>query len=64
MYPEVRTAATAIYVNLIKSVGNLPGGVSQVCEMRANILVGLKMLNYMTENQSNLFSGSPETGNG
>ncbi|CAI2347531.1 unnamed protein product [Caenorhabditis sp. 36 PRJEB53466] len=42
MYPEVRTAATATYVNLIKSIGNLPGGVSQVCEMRANILALLK----------------------
>lgn len=39
MYPEVRTSATASYVNLIKSIGNLPGGVMQVCEMRANILV-------------------------
>ncbi|EGT52144.1 CBN-MLCD-1 protein [Caenorhabditis brenneri] len=42
MYPEVRTAATATYVNLIKSVGNLSGGVAQVCEMRANILALLK----------------------
>lgn len=42
MYPEVRTSATASYVNLIKSIGNLPGGVMQVCEMRANILALLK----------------------
>uniref|UniRef100_A0A1I7T8H3 Malonyl-CoA decarboxylase, mitochondrial n=1 Tax=Caenorhabditis tropicalis TaxID=1561998 RepID=A0A1I7T8H3_9PELO len=42
MYPEVRTSATATYVNLIKSIGNLPGGVLQVCEMRSNILALLK----------------------
>ncbi|CAO4369835.1 unnamed protein product [Caenorhabditis nigoni] len=42
MYPEVRTSATATYVNLIKAIGNLPGGVAQVCEMRANILALLK----------------------
>uniref|UniRef100_A0A8R1HK82 Malonyl-CoA decarboxylase n=1 Tax=Caenorhabditis japonica TaxID=281687 RepID=A0A8R1HK82_CAEJA len=42
MYPEIRTAATATYVKLIQSIGNLPSGVGQVCEMRANVLALLK----------------------
>ncbi|CAI5445916.1 unnamed protein product [Caenorhabditis angaria] len=42
MYPEVRNSATATYVKLIKSIGNLPDGVKQVCQMRSNILTFLK----------------------
>ncbi|CAB3402363.1 unnamed protein product [Caenorhabditis bovis] len=42
LYPEVRTAATATYLKLIKAIGNLPNGVKQVCNMRAQILALIK----------------------
>ncbi|KJH52683.1 hypothetical protein DICVIV_01144 [Dictyocaulus viviparus] len=36
---EVREAATPVHFKLLQSIGNLQGGIKQVCDMRANLLV-------------------------
>lgn len=36
---EVREAATPVHFRLLQSIGNLPGGIKVVCDMRAHLLV-------------------------
>ncbi|VDL65404.1 unnamed protein product [Nippostrongylus brasiliensis] len=35
---EVREAATPVHFRLLQSIGNLPDGIKQICDMRANLL--------------------------
>ncbi|RCN40175.1 Malonyl-CoA decarboxylase [Ancylostoma caninum] len=39
---EVREAATPVHFRLLQSIGNLPGGVKVVCDMRAHLLYLMK----------------------
>ncbi|KAL6739192.1 hypothetical protein Aduo_012672 [Ancylostoma duodenale] len=42
---EVREAATPVHFRLLQSIGNLPGGVKVVCDMRAHLLYLMKTEN-------------------
>ncbi|EYB88047.1 hypothetical protein Y032_0253g268 [Ancylostoma ceylanicum] len=39
---EVREAATPVHFRLLQSIGNLPGGIKVVCDMRAHLLYLMK----------------------
>ncbi|VDM65601.1 unnamed protein product [Strongylus vulgaris] len=39
MVHEVREAATPVHFRLLQSIGNLPGGIRVICDMRAHLLV-------------------------
>ncbi|XGW23760.1 hypothetical protein V3C99_005741 [Haemonchus contortus] len=39
---EVREAATPVHFRLLQSIGNLPNGIRQICDMRAHLLLLMK----------------------
>ncbi|KAK6061526.1 hypothetical protein COOONC_00810 [Cooperia oncophora] len=39
---EVREAATPVHFRLLQSIGNLPDGIRQICDMRAHLLLLMK----------------------
>ncbi|KAJ1366522.1 hypothetical protein KIN20_027199 [Parelaphostrongylus tenuis] len=54
MVHEIREAATPMHFRLLRSLGNLPDGIKQVCDMRANLLESARRLLLVWFCQSNV----------